>query len=54
MKTLLYSNGDPIELCPRPVCEAVRGSHDEKVTVMFGSDPVQSDTLSNPCELQNN
>lgn len=42
-------NSEPIERCPHPVCEALRGSHEGKVTVIFGTDPVQPDTLSNPC-----
>lgn len=31
--------------CPLPVCEAVRGSHDGKVAVIFGTDPVQPFTF---------
>lgn len=37
---------NPLTVCARPVCEARRGSHKGKVTVMFGSDPVQPDSLS--------
>ncbi len=54
MKTEQFSNSESIEGRPHPVCEAVRGSSEGKVTVMFGSEPVQPETLSNPSELQNN
>lgn len=36
---------NPLTVYARPVCEARRGSHKGKVTVMFGSNPLQQ-TLS--------
>lgn len=54
MKTQQFRNSEPTVSAPHPVCVALRGSHEGEVTVMFGSDPVQPDALSNPCELQNN
>lgn len=46
MKTQRLNNSEAIELLVRILLEGERGSHEGKVTVMFGSEPVQPDSLS--------